>query len=220
MTISWPAAASASSRQELTGRPSTSTAQAPQAPSPQASFVPSSSSSSRRTASSRRPRGLDDVALSVDLERDRHTSRTTGGCPCTSSGVGSPGARKRSSSSCSPWPCSRPAAAARRATSRASTAATTTRRPTGDRDVGADGCTDVDLPPARKDGGATAPKERLDPEKTYKLVFKTNCGSFTVTLDLEKAPATAAVARLAREGRLLRRHDLPPDRSGLRDPGR
>jgi len=58
--------------------------------------------------------------------------------------------------------------------------------------VGADGCTDVTVPAAREDGGATAPKERLDPEKTYKLVFETNCGTFTVTLDLKSAPATAA----------------------------
>jgi peptidyl-prolyl cis-trans isomerase B (cyclophilin B) len=58
--------------------------------------------------------------------------------------------------------------------------------------VGADGCTDVAAPPARADGGATAPKERLDPEKTYKLVFDTNCGTFTVTLDLKSAPATSA----------------------------
>ena len=47
----------------------------------------------------------------------------------------------------------------------------------------------------------TAPKERLDPEKTYDLVFKTNCGSFTVTLDLEKAPATSAsLVSLAKSG--------------------
>jgi peptidyl-prolyl cis-trans isomerase B (cyclophilin B) len=58
--------------------------------------------------------------------------------------------------------------------------------------VGADGCTDVAVPAARGDGGATAPKERLNPEKTYKLVFDTNCGTFTVTLDLKSAPATAA----------------------------
>jgi len=63
------------------------------------------------------------------------------------------------------------------------------------------GCTDVTLPAAREDGGATAPKERLDPEKTYKLVFKTNCGSYTVTLDLDSAPATAAsLVSLAKSG--------------------
>ena len=54
---------------------------------------------------------------------------------------------------------------------------------------------------AREDGGATEPKERLDPEKTYKLVFKTNCGSFTVTLDQAKAPATSAsLVSLAKSG--------------------
>ena len=78
------------------------------------------------------------------------------------------------------------------------------RRPTATTDdatAGADGCTDVDVPAAREDGGATAPKERLDPEKTYDLVFKTNCGSFTVTLDLETAPATAAsLVSLAKAG--------------------
>jgi peptidyl-prolyl cis-trans isomerase B (cyclophilin B) len=58
--------------------------------------------------------------------------------------------------------------------------------------VGPDGCSDVAVPEAREDGGASEPKERLDPEKTYKLVFKTNCGSFTVTLDQAKAPATSA----------------------------
>ena len=67
--------------------------------------------------------------------------------------------------------------------------------------VGADGCTDVTVPAAREDGGATAPKERLDPEKTYKLVFETNCGTFTVTLDLKSAPATAAsLVSLAKSG--------------------
>jgi peptidyl-prolyl cis-trans isomerase B (cyclophilin B) len=67
--------------------------------------------------------------------------------------------------------------------------------------AGADGCTDVDVPEAREDGGATAPAERLDPETTYDLVLTTNCGSFTVTLDLEKAPATAAsLVSLAESG--------------------
>ena len=201
MTISWPAAASASSRHELTGLPSTSTAHAPQAPSPQASFVPSSSRSSRRTASSRRPAGLHDVALSVDLEHDRHTPRTTGACPCTSSGVGSAGAQS------APHSRARPGAARGRLRWLVERRRREHRRDDrgddrrGDTTAGADGCTDVDVPAAREDGGATAPKERLDPEKTYDLVFKTNCGSFTVTLDLEKAPATAAsLVSLAKSG--------------------
>jgi peptidyl-prolyl cis-trans isomerase B (cyclophilin B) len=62
-------------------------------------------------------------------------------------------------------------------------------------------CTDVEVPAARKDGGAKQPTERLDPEKTYKLVFTTNCGSFTVTLDQKSAPATSAsLVSLAKQG--------------------
>jgi cyclophilin family peptidyl-prolyl cis-trans isomerase len=65
----------------------------------------------------------------------------------------------------------------------------------------AQSCADVKAPAARKDGGAKAPKERLDPGKTYNLVFKTSCGSFTVTLDLATAPATASsLVALARSG--------------------
>lgn len=64
-----------------------------------------------------------------------------------------------------------------------------------------DGCTEIAVPAARADGGATAPKTRLDPEKTYALAVSTNCGSFTITLDLAKAPATAAsLVSLARSG--------------------
>jgi peptidyl-prolyl cis-trans isomerase B (cyclophilin B) len=57
---------------------------------------------------------------------------------------------------------------------------------------GPDGCTDVAVPAARKDGGEKAPTERLDPEQTTELVVKTNCGTFTITLDIAGAPATAA----------------------------
>ena len=81
------------------------------------------------------------------------------------------------------------------------TTSATTRTSTATATVGADGCSDVTVPEAREDGGATEPKERLDPEKTYKLVFKTNCGSFTVTLDQAKAPATSAsLVSLAKAG--------------------
>ena len=54
------------------------------------------------------------------------------------------------------------------------------------------GCEDVSAPAAREDGGGTAPKERLDPERTWTLAFDTSCGTFVVTLDLDSAPATAA----------------------------
>ena len=65
----------------------------------------------------------------------------------------------------------------------------------------ASGCTDVAAPAPRDDGGATAPAERLDPERTWTLTFDTSCGRFVVTLDLESAPATAAsLVSLARAG--------------------
>jgi len=80
-------------------------------------------------------------------------------------------------------------------------AATDATTGAGDTTAGADGCTDADVPAAREDGGQTAPKERLDPEQTYNLVFATNCGSFTVLLDLATAPATAtSLVSLARAG--------------------
>ncbi len=58
--------------------------------------------------------------------------------------------------------------------------------------VGASGCTPVDAPAPRDDGGATEPKEALDPAQEATLEFVTNCGSFTITLDVEGAPATSA----------------------------
>jgi peptidyl-prolyl cis-trans isomerase B (cyclophilin B) len=42
---------------------------------------------------------------------------------------------------------------------------------------------------------------KLDPNKTYKLVFETNCGTFTVTLDPKSAPnATGSLVSLAKRG--------------------
>lgn len=58
--------------------------------------------------------------------------------------------------------------------------------------VGASGCAAVDVPAARDDGGATQPQEPLDPAQKATLEFVTNCGSFTVTLDVEEAPNTSA----------------------------
>jgi peptidyl-prolyl cis-trans isomerase B (cyclophilin B) len=63
------------------------------------------------------------------------------------------------------------------------------------------GCSSVEPPAPRADGGATAPSERLDPEKTWTLTFDTSCGTFVVTLDTGSAPATSAsLVSLAREG--------------------
>ena len=74
------------------------------------------------------------------------------------------------------------------------TAETTTTASTGE-------CASVEAPASRDDGGATAPTERLDPEKTWTLTFETSCGSFVVTLDTSSAPATAAsLVSLARDG--------------------
>lgn len=62
-------------------------------------------------------------------------------------------------------------------------------------------CSDVEAPAPREDGGAQAPEERLDPEVTHTLRFETSCGAFTVTLDLESAPATSAsLVALAKAG--------------------
>ena len=63
------------------------------------------------------------------------------------------------------------------------------------------GCESVEAPAPRDAGGATAPKERLDPERTWTLTFDTSCGTFVVTLDLDSAPATAAsLVSLAQSG--------------------
>ena len=73
--------------------------------------------------------------------------------------------------------------------------------PPGTTTTTAAGCADVDAPAPREDGGATAPTERLDPEKTWTLTFDTSCGTFVVTLDATHAPATAAsLVSLARAG--------------------
>jgi peptidyl-prolyl cis-trans isomerase B (cyclophilin B) len=62
-------------------------------------------------------------------------------------------------------------------------------------------CREVDTPPVRDDGGASAPADSLAADKTYRLVVTTNCGRFTVTLDQESAPgAAASLVALARDG--------------------
>jgi peptidyl-prolyl cis-trans isomerase B (cyclophilin B) len=50
-------------------------------------------------------------------------------------------------------------------------------------------------------GGYTRQELELSPRKTYRLVFQTNCGSFTVTLNQKLAPnTTASLVSLARRG--------------------
>lgn len=63
------------------------------------------------------------------------------------------------------------------------------------------GCAEVELPPAREDGRATPPSQELDPAKPVTLRLVTNCGSFTITLDVKGAPHTSAsLVSLARAG--------------------
>ena len=53
-------------------------------------------------------------------------------------------------------------------------------------------CGDVDAPDARDPEPSAAPTDELDASTTHTLTFDTSCGSFTVTLDPEQAPKTAA----------------------------
>ena len=68
-------------------------------------------------------------------------------------------------------------------------AAATTEQPAGSADSE---CDAVEAPEAKPDGGQTAPTESLEAGTTYKLVFETNCGEFTITLDPKQAPKTSA----------------------------
>src|SRR3954454_17566899 len=63
------------------------------------------------------------------------------------------------------------------------------------------GCKQVAKPKAKPNGGAKKPTARLNAAKAWTLTFKTNCGSFTVKLDLKSAPnASASMVSLARAG--------------------
>jgi peptidyl-prolyl cis-trans isomerase B (cyclophilin B) len=62
-------------------------------------------------------------------------------------------------------------------------------------------CQEVDAPAAKPDGGRQAPLGPLDESRTYRLVVRTSCGTFTITLDQPKAPKTAAsLVALAESG--------------------
>jgi peptidyl-prolyl cis-trans isomerase B (cyclophilin B) len=66
----------------------------------------------------------------------------------------------------------------------------------------ADGeCASVEVPETREPAAGEAPLAFLDASKTYTLMFSTNCGSFTVTLDAKLAPETSAsLVALAMDG--------------------
>jgi peptidyl-prolyl cis-trans isomerase B (cyclophilin B) len=62
---------------------------------------------------------------------------------------------------------------------------------TAARPVQASGCRTVPTPKPRAKR-LPAPRLRLDPARRYELVVKTNCGSFTITLDVRRSPHTSA----------------------------
>jgi cyclophilin family peptidyl-prolyl cis-trans isomerase len=62
-------------------------------------------------------------------------------------------------------------------------------------------CERVAAPDPRNAPTLAPPEGTLDPAKTWQLTFETNCGDFTVDLDLALAPeTTASLVFLAREG--------------------
>lgn len=63
-------------------------------------------------------------------------------------------------------------------------------------------CRKVQAPEPRPDGGLKRPPAvNLPPGKRYDVTFSTNCGAFTVRVDQDAAPATAAsFVALARKG--------------------
>jgi peptidyl-prolyl cis-trans isomerase B (cyclophilin B) len=63
------------------------------------------------------------------------------------------------------------------------------------------GCTTVKRPAPKANGGHKAPTSPLPSGHTYRAVFVTNCGSFTVTLAAKTSPRTvASFVALARAG--------------------
>lgn len=71
----------------------------------------------------------------------------------------------------------------------------------GDVAAGGAGCRQVSPPHRRQDGGQRRVARLLDPAKTYDVVFRTSCGSFTVRLDVNTSPrTTASFAALTRRG--------------------
>jgi peptidyl-prolyl cis-trans isomerase B (cyclophilin B) len=67
--------------------------------------------------------------------------------------------------------------------------------------TGTGGCESVEAPAPREPGSHEAPTESLAAGTNYALVLETTCGTFTIGLDTELAPNTAAsLVALARDG--------------------
>ena len=65
----------------------------------------------------------------------------------------------------------------------------------------AGGCQRVQPPAPRNPGKEKKPKQPLDSSRKWSLIFKTNCGDFTVALNLGTAPkASASLVALAKSG--------------------
>jgi peptidyl-prolyl cis-trans isomerase B (cyclophilin B) len=80
-------------------------------------------------------------------------------------------------------------------------ASPTTPAPAEQKPAAPSGCKQVKRPAPKQGGGAKKPTRPLDASKTWTLTFSTNCGSFTVRLDLKSAPhASASMVSLARSG--------------------
>jgi peptidyl-prolyl cis-trans isomerase B (cyclophilin B) len=62
-------------------------------------------------------------------------------------------------------------------------------------------CKTVKKPAPKQNGGQKAPKGKLDPKKKYDVTFTTNCGSFTIRLNVRTSPHVAAsFFELAKKG--------------------
>ena len=62
-------------------------------------------------------------------------------------------------------------------------------------------CKDIARPAPKANGGQKLPKKGLDAKKTYDVTFETNCGSFTVRLDVKRAPhITSSIVSLVKAG--------------------
>jgi cyclophilin family peptidyl-prolyl cis-trans isomerase len=62
-------------------------------------------------------------------------------------------------------------------------------------------CRPAELPAPRPEGNEPRPREALDPQRRHDVTVQTNCGSFTIRLDLDTAPkAAASFVALARGG--------------------
>lgn len=63
------------------------------------------------------------------------------------------------------------------------------------------GCRDVKQVTGQAPGDQMKPAQKLNPAKTYRVTFETNCGDFTIKIDQKSAPATgASFVALARAG--------------------